>query len=218
VTPAQTPAQPRHPAPGAGARDRILRAAYDLFTHHGVQAVGIERVITDAGISKTTLYRHFKSKDDLVLAVLDLRQELWTERWLIPEARRRGATPAEQLLAVFDAFDDWFRRADYEGCFFVNTLLESHHDPIAAASIAKLQDVRAFLETLAQAAGSPDPEVLASDWQLLMVGAIVTAARGQPDAAARARILGRARLDLEDLRAPGTQSRPAEERERRDGG
>jgi AcrR family transcriptional regulator len=175
-----------------------LRAAYDLFTHAGVQAVGIERVITEAGISKATLYRHFKSKDDLVLAVLDLRQELWTERWLIPEARRRGATPAEQLLAVFDAFDDWFRRGDYEGCFFVNTLLESHREPIAVASIAKLQNVRAFLETLAQAAGSPDPEVLASDWQLLMIGAIVAAVRGQPDAAVRARVLGRARLDLED--------------------
>ncbi len=200
MTHAQTPAQPHRPPPGAGARDRILRAAYDLFTHHGVQAVGIERVITEAGISKATLYRHFKSKDDLVRAVLDLRQELWTERWLISETRRRGATPTEQLLAVFDAFDDWFRRGDYEGCFFVNTLLESHREPIAAASIAKLQNVRAFLETLAQAAGSPDPEVLASDWQLLMIGAIVAAVRGQPDAAVRARVLGRARLDLEDLR------------------
>ena len=201
MTPARTPAQPRRPTSGAGARDRILRAAYDLFTHHGVQAVGIERVITEAGISKATLYRHFKSKDDLVLAVLDLRQELWTEGWLISETRRRGATPTEQLLAVFDALDDWFRQDDYEGCFFVNTLLESHREPIAAASIAKLQNVRAFLETLAQAAGSPDPEVLASDWQLLMLGAIVAALRGQPDAAARARFLGRARLDLEGLRA-----------------
>ena len=200
MTPARTPAPPRRPASGAGARERILRAAYDLFTHHGVQAVGIERVITEAGISKATLYRHFRSKDDLVLAVLDLRQELWTERWLISETRRRGATPTEQLLAVFDAFDEWFRRGDYEGCFFVNTLLELHSDPVAAASIAKLQDVRAYLETLARAAGSPEPEVLAGDWQLLMLGAIVAAVRGQPDAAVRARALGRARLDLEELR------------------
>lgn len=199
MTPARTPSQPRRPASGAGARERILRAAYDLFTHHGVQAVGIERVITEAGISKATLYRHFRSKDDLVLAVLDLRQELWTERWLISETRRRGATPTEQLLAVFDAFDEWFRRGDYEGCFFVNTLLESRSDPVAAASIAKLQDVRAYVETLTRAAGSPEPEVLAGDWQLLMLGAIVAAVRGQPDAAVRARVLGRARLDLEDL-------------------
>ena len=56
---------------------------------------------------------------------------------------------------MFDAFDDWFRGGDYEGCFFVNTLLESHREPIAAASIAKLQNVRAFLETLARAAGGP---------------------------------------------------------------
>jgi AcrR family transcriptional regulator len=205
MTPARTPEKPNRPATGAGARERILVAAYDLFTYHGVQAVGIERVITEAGVSKATLYRHFKSKDDLVLAVLDLRQELWTERWLVTESRRRGATPTEQLLAVFDAFDDWFRRGDYEGCFFVNTLLESHREPTAAASIAKLQNVRAFLETLAEAAGSPDPEVLASDWQLLMLGAIVAAVRGQPDAAIRARVLGRARLDLEDLRPAASE-------------
>lgn len=206
MTTARTPPQPRRPTSAAGARERILRAAYDLFTHHGVQAVGIERVITEAGISKATLYRHFKSKDDLVLAVLDLRQELWTEGWLVPETRRRAATPAEQLLAVFDAFDDWFRGGDYEGCFFVNTLLESHRDPIMAVSVAKLQNVRAYLETLAHAAGSPEPEVLASDWQLLMIGAIVAAVRGQPDAAARARVLGRARLDLDGLTVVGSAS------------
>ena len=141
-----------------------------------------------------------------MLAVLDLRQELWTERWLISEIRRRGATPTDQLLAVFDALNDWFQRRDYEGCFFVNTLLESHRDPIAAASIAKLQNVRAFLETLAQAAGSPDPEVLAGDWQLLMFGAMIAAMRGQRDAAARARLLARARLDIEDLRAVASGS------------
>jgi AcrR family transcriptional regulator len=198
VKPAHTPADTRRPGSGTGARDRIVRAAYDLFTQHGVQAIGIERVITEAGISKTTLYRHFKSKDDLVLAVLDLRQRLWTEDWLIAETRRRGATPSEQLLAVFDVFGDWFRRDDYEGCFFVNTLLESHRDPLAAASVAKLQNVRAYVAGLAEAAGSPDPEALAGDWQLLMLGAIVAAARGQTDAAARARILARARLDLDD--------------------
>ncbi len=205
MTRARTPPQPGRPASGAGGRERILRAAYDLFTHHGVNSVGIERVITEAGISKATLYRHFKSKDDLVLAVLDLRQELWTERWLVAETQRRGAAPTEQLLAVFDAFEDWFRRGDYEGCFFVNTLLESHRDPIAAATVAKLQHVRAYLATLARAAGSPDPEALAGDWQLLMIGAIVAAVRGQPDAAVRARVLGRARLDLEGLgvAAPG---------------
>ncbi len=205
MTPARTHQQPGRPASGAGGRERILLAAYDLFTRHGVNSVGIERVITEAGISKATLYRHFKSKDDLVLAVLDLRQELWTERWLVAETQRRGAAPTEQLLAVFDAFDDWFRRGDYEGCFFVNTLLESHRDPIAAATVAKLQNVRAYLATLGRAAGSPDPEALAGDWQLLMIGAIVAAVRGQPDAAVRARVLGRARLDLEGLgvAAPG---------------
>jgi AcrR family transcriptional regulator len=202
LTPTETSRpEPRHAASGDGARDRILRAAYGLFTRYGVQAIGIERIIADAGVSRTTLYRHFKSKDDLVLAVLDLREQLWTEGWLIPESRGRGRTPTEHLLAVFDAFDDWFHQDGYEGCFFVNTLLESERGPIEAASTRKLQNVRTFLEALAREAGSPNPEVLASDWQLLMFGAIVAAVRGESDAATRARALAQARLDLEQLGA-----------------
>jgi len=202
LTPAETSRpEPRHAASGDGARDRILRAAYGLFTRTGVQAIGIERIIADAGVSKTTLYRHFKSKEDLVLAVLDLREQLWTESWLISEIRRRGRTPTEQLLAVFDAFDDWFHQDGYEGCFFVNTLLESDRGPIEAASARKLQNVQTFLEALAREAGSPKAEGLASDLQLLMFGAIVAAVRGESDAATRARVLAQARLDLEQLGA-----------------
>jgi AcrR family transcriptional regulator len=181
------------------ARTRILNTAYALFCTHGVRTIGIDRIVAEAGVAKMTLYRHFRSKDDLVLAVLDLREELWTNRWLIAEARQRGQTPREQLLAVFGLFDDWFRQADYEGCLFNNSLLEAHdpHSPIRAASVVKRSHVRAFLRSLAEAAGASDPDTLARQWQMLMSGAMVAAAEGDREAARQARDVASLLLERE---------------------
>src|SRR4051794_31831389 len=110
---------------GADARERILAAAYELFSRRGIRAVGIDAIITESGVARMTLYRHFASKDELVLAFLQRREELWTRRWLQGEVERRSADPAQRLLAIFDVFDTWFRRPDFEGCAFINVMLES---------------------------------------------------------------------------------------------
>ncbi len=81
-------------------------------------------MVDNAAVAKATLYRHFGSKDELVLAFLERREQLWTKEWVEAEARKRGDTPEQQLLAIFDLFDEWFRRDDFEGCSFVNVLLE----------------------------------------------------------------------------------------------
>src|SRR5215216_3744521 len=94
-------------------RERVLETAYELFSRRGIRAVGIDEVIDRAGVAKATLYRHFPSKDDLVLAFLERREERWTRGLVEAEARKRGATPEEQLLAVFDVFDEWFRGQDF---------------------------------------------------------------------------------------------------------
>jgi AcrR family transcriptional regulator len=86
--------------------------------------VGVHEVIERADVATATLYRHFRSKDDLVLAFLERREQLWTREWLEAEARARGSNPEDQLLAIFDVFDEWFQREDYEACSFVNVLLE----------------------------------------------------------------------------------------------
>src|SRR3981081_904825 len=106
--------------PGGNARERILDTAYELFSHDGIRAVGIDRIIADAGIAKATLYRHFPSKEQLVLAFLDLRERRWTREWLEAESERRAATRQDRVLVVFDVLDDWFQRPDYEGCSFIN--------------------------------------------------------------------------------------------------
>jgi Transcriptional regulator len=104
-------------------RERILDSAYDLFSQRGISAVGVEELIARASVAKATFYRHFPSKNDLVLAFLQRREERWTYGWVETEARARGGTPEDSLLAIFDLFDEWFHRDDFEGCSFVNVLL-----------------------------------------------------------------------------------------------
>ena len=106
------------------ARRRILDSAYELFSRRGIRAVGVDELIDRAGVAKATFYNQFPSKDDLVLAFLQQREKLWTKDWVEAEARRRGDTPEGRLLAIFDLFDEWFQQDDFEGCSFVNVLLE----------------------------------------------------------------------------------------------
>jgi AcrR family transcriptional regulator len=171
------------------ARGRILETAYALFSRHGIHAVGIDRIIAEAGIAKATLYRHFPSKENLVLAFLELREERWTRGWLMVEAERLARAPGERLLAAFDALDEWFHRADFEGCSFINTLLEidDPNSPIHRAAAHHLAVIRELMNGYARDAGARDPEEVGFRAQILMMGAIVSAARGDLDAAKRAR-------------------------------
>ena len=112
--------------PAREPRERILETAYELFWRHGFHAVGVDRICAEAGVGKRTLYRHFHSKAELVVAVLALHQQLWTVDWLQREVELRGSTPEARLLAVFDVFGEWFGRSDFASCLFINSLLESH--------------------------------------------------------------------------------------------
>jgi AcrR family transcriptional regulator len=183
--------------PGGDARQRILDTAYELFSHEGVRGVGIDEVIERAGVAKATLYRHFPSKDDLVLAFLEQREQRWTREWVEAESRRRGSAPGEQLLAIFDLFDEWFHRDDFEGCSFINTMLEigDREHPLGRASIGHLEKIRALVRSYADEGGLRDPEGFAHSWHLLMKGAIVAAGEGDLDAAKRAKTLGRLLID-----------------------
>ena len=175
-----------------GARDRILAAAYELFASRGIRDVGVDEVIERAGVAKATLYRHFPSKDDLVIAFLELREERWTLEWVEAEATRRGTTPEEQLLAIFGLFDEWFHREDFEACSFVNVLLEmGPAHPAGKASVQHLANIRSFVRKLAEESGLRDPESFARSWHILMKGSIVSAAEGDAEAAQRARSMAR---------------------------
>jgi AcrR family transcriptional regulator len=176
--------------------ERILETAHELFSRRGIRDVGIDEIIERAGVAKATLYRHFASKDHLVIAFLERREQRWTVEFVEAEARRRGATPEEQLLAIFYAFDEWFRREDFEGCSFINTLLEmGPTHPAGQASIHHLENIRSLVRHFAEGAGLPEAESFAESFQILMQGAIVSAARGDLDAADRARAMARSLID-----------------------
>jgi AcrR family transcriptional regulator len=178
------------------ARERILESAYELFSRRGVRDVGIDELIADAGVAKATLYAHFSSKDDLVVAFLDRREQRWSLAFVETEARRRGTTPEERLLAIFDVFDEWFHRDDFEGCSFIKLLLEMGAEHTAGrASVHHLENIRSMVQTLAQEAGLRDGEAFARSFHLLMEGSIVAAAAGDDGAAQRAQAMARALID-----------------------
>lgn len=109
-------------------------------------------------MAKASLYRHFPSKDDLVIAFLEMREERWTLEWVEAEARRRGTTPEEQLLAIFGLFDEWFHRDDFEACSFINVLLEmGPTHPAGKASVQHLANIRSMVRKLAEESGLGDP-------------------------------------------------------------
>jgi AcrR family transcriptional regulator len=178
---------------GGEARERLLQAAYELFSQRGVRAVGVDEIVAAAGVARMTLYRHFGSKDELVLAFLDRREQRWSEGWLRREVEASSPDPAARLLAVFDVFDGWFREPEFEGCSFINVMLETAGSGSSAhaASVASLANIRAFLEEIAAEAGIADPAGFARKWHILMKGAIVAAGEGDPDAARRAQEVGR---------------------------
>jgi AcrR family transcriptional regulator len=173
------------------ARERILETAYELFSRHGVRAVGVDRIIDESGVAKKTLYRHFPAKADLIVAFLDLRRQRWTYEWLREELRAGGRTPRRQLLAVFSALDTWFHMDEFESCSFVRTLLEipDAGDRVHTEAADQLEVVREVLREPAEQAGLRDPEAIAYQLQTLMLGAIVSATRGDLLAARRAREL-----------------------------
>lgn len=185
------------------ARERILRASYDLFARRGIRDVSIDEVILASGVAKATLYRYFPSKDLLVLAFLQRRETAWTLGVVDAGARERSASPTERLLAIFDVFHDWFQRDDFEACSFINVLLEmGPTHPAGVASIEYLANIRQVVEGYAAEAGLRDPGDFSLSWHILMKGSIVQASEGDAQAAQRAKAMARSLIELHQKPAP----------------
>lgn len=172
------------------ARERILRAAYELFSRRGIRAVGVDEVIERSSVAKATLYRHFRTKNDLVIAFLERRQQVWTRDMVRDESERRGSTPDEQLLAMFDVLDEWIHSDDFDRCTFINVLLEMGPDhPVSRAAIDCLEELRGIVKERAEKAGLHRTEEFALSWHILMKGSIIAAYEGDGEAARRAKIM-----------------------------
>jgi AcrR family transcriptional regulator len=168
----------------ARPRERLLDAAYQLFAANGVNQVGIDTILAEADCAKASLYGNFGSKVDLAIAFLDKRETVWTRGWLESEIKRRAAKPEARLLAIFDVFDGWFRKRSFEGCSFINVLLESKAESaVHHAAAEHLSRIRGIIEALAREAKLADPAQFAQAWHMLMKGSIVSACEGNRNAA-----------------------------------
>jgi AcrR family transcriptional regulator len=181
---------------GPKPRERLLDAAYELFATNGVSQVGIDTILSKARCAKASLYGNFNSKVDLAIAFLDRREAIWTRGWLETEIKKRASRPEERLLAIFDVFDGWFRKRSFEGCSFINVLLESKvESPVHRAAAIHLSKIRDIVKGLAQDSEMVDPEQFAQIWHMLMKGSIIAACEGNRNAARDAKRAARLVLD-----------------------
>ncbi|MET3932848.1 TetR/AcrR family transcriptional regulator [Arthrobacter sp. OAP107] len=178
--------QPGRTAAGSPA-EKILAVAYELFARRGIRDVGVDELIRASGVAKATFYRHFHSKDDVVLAFLE---QWYRERTAAIEdaIARRGSRGEAAMLTIFDVFDDWFRQGAAQVSSFLHVMMEMGPDhPLGKASIQYLEKTRQQIADLAKAAGLDNPYDFAWSIHILIKGAIVAAAEGDPRAAARAK-------------------------------
>ncbi len=184
-------------------RDRLIDTAIELFNRDGYRATGIDKILAESGVAKMTLYNHFGSKDELILAALKRRDARWRE-WFRHALARRAESPRGRLLAVFDALEEWFAQADFQGCMFMRAASEfcACDDPIHAASAEHQRQILADLRDLAAAAGAQRPAKLAREILLLVMGAIVATQVNGPVGAGKAAKKAAEVLIKEALAAP----------------
>jgi AcrR family transcriptional regulator len=153
-------------------RQRILEVASEMFYREGVRAVGIDAIIARSGVAKMSLYRHFPSKDALVTAWLEDRNEFFWRRWERAEADCAG-DPRAQLEAILDMVAATASHPKWRGCPFLNTGTEfpEPDHPARVVILANKRAVRERLQALAAAAGARDPDLLGQQLQLLIDGA-----------------------------------------------
>jgi len=178
--------------PAVSKRELIITEALKVFYKNGFKATGVDRVIKECGVSKKTLYNHFRSKDELVLATLRKRDELFRHH-LVRETERLASEPKARLLAIFDVLNDWFKSDNFSGCMFINASAEypDKTDPCRVLCAEHKRLVWHYFKDLAEQAGASDALELAKQLSILVEGAIVcTYVEGDEGAGARAKRMG----------------------------
>jgi AcrR family transcriptional regulator len=170
-------------------RQDLVDTAIRLFNQRGFHGTGIDLIAEEAGVSKKTMYHHFRSKEELILAALKHHDGLFRNDFM-KSVNKVSESPRERLLGIFDVAHSWFDTNDFFGCMFINAIGEYSHRDSAIRSACKdfKQQMTAYILELAQSAGVSDPRELAESLALLLEGSIVTAqVAGNPDSAGIAR-------------------------------
>jgi AcrR family transcriptional regulator len=180
------------PVLAPSGRERIVDIAIELFYRHGFNAVGVDRILDEAGVTKTTFYKHFESKEDLMEQAVRKRDRWEGEAWARAIREIGGDDPRAQLLALFDVLHKWFNEPDFRGCMFISAAAEfpNPNDPVHQAAAEYKRQTRDRFRDLARSAGSSDPETFADHYTLLLEGTLILRqVHDRNDAAAVARPL-----------------------------
>lgn len=177
-------ARPRRGAPPKGevsARERILATASELFYREGIRAIGVDTVVEQCGVSKTSLYRLFESKDALIAAFAAEQDRLFWARWDSIEEQH-----ANDPRALLEALLSWIAKRighpDFRGCPFLNLATEFPDDNHPGRVVARgnKEEMRARLAAIVAKLGADDPNRTASQIALLINGAYVTGLMEEP--------------------------------------
>jgi AcrR family transcriptional regulator len=156
-------------------RERILRTASDLFYREGAHSVGVDLVVERAGVAKTSLYRHFGTKDDLIGAFLEREDEQFWQQWDAVAQRHRSDAPAE-LDAHMHWIGERIGRKNYRGCPQLNIAAEfaDAQHPARVVAVTHKRELRRRLRGIADRLNVRSPEDLAAQLLLLVNGAFVS--------------------------------------------
>ncbi len=157
-------------------RDELIDAAMRVFYKHGFHASSLDDILNEGGISRMTLYNHFKSKDELIVAAMRRRDEIFRNR-MMKFVDARAKTPIERILAVFEFHEDWFTGSEFCGCMFINAAAEfsAANSPQRRLAADHKQAIVRYLHELCDQAGFLDPSDVAEQLNILLEGSIVAA-------------------------------------------
>lgn len=195
----------------AQKREHLIEVAIELFNRLGYHAAGVDQIIAEAGIAKTTLYRHFKSKEEFIVAVLRRVDEQF--RTDMRQAVDKLATkPKQKVLATFDFLEGWFKQKEFNGCPFMSAASEygEGSNPVLQEAMLHKRLMVAYFEELARAAELDDPQRIAEEINLLHEGATAVAQiNGDPTIARNAKTVAARLINDESvaLRASGSKSK-----------
>jgi len=163
-------------------RDELVRKSLDIFYRNGFHATGMDMLASETGISKTTMYKYFRTKEELILAALRLRDENFRNS-LVRKIEAIGKSPRDKLLAMFAVLGAWFAEDGFQSCMFIKASAEYQdvNDPIHVQSALNKQLIFNYLRDLAEHAGASDPDLLARQLVILKEGAIVMAHFGHTE-------------------------------------
>jgi AcrR family transcriptional regulator len=177
----------------SGVQQLVIQAAYPMFADRGIRDVSMGEIETASGFSHQVVGEWFGSRDEVGAAFLQRREVEWFYGVVEAGIKQYGVSPEDRLLAIFDVFDEWFQRDDYQACEFITVMLEADaENPLGLARIGRLSRIRAIIKAFATEAHLHDVDNFCLSWHILMKGAVIAAVDGDILAAGRAKTMARA--------------------------